>query len=82
MDSPEYTMPTSDLPQLLNFWQRKKHLLLIGRYVSCSTQLSQNSGGRNRSSSKLSLGNRGDDDDSKYLDLHYFITFSGCFQVF
>lgn len=66
MDSPKYTMTTKKKTSLS--WCLQKD-------TSCAphiNQLSQYSSGRDGSSNKISLGNKGDEGDSKYSDLHFF----------
>jgi len=38
MDSPKHYLTSEDLPRFPDFWQRKEHLLPIGRYVCCFTR--------------------------------------------
>ena len=74
-------------------WQQKSSLQSCkGRSICCSqegtsvtphvNQPSQDSGGRDGGSKKISLGNGGEDDDSKYSNLHFFLClFLGILEV-
>lgn len=81
INSPKHTMTAKVLSSVL---QR--------RSICCSqegtsvtphvNQPSQDSGGRDGGSKKISLGNGGEDDDSKYSNLHFFLClFLGILEV-